>query len=128
DHLKDMMKDDKVIGILAIDTQEAGLGILTGDRWVVVDTMTSGVAGKHRQGGQSARRFERLRDNELNEYYHRVGDHAQKVFIDQFNVRGIIVGELGPTKENFLKEEYLDYRLQNNIITTLHTSYIVHED
>jgi peptide chain release factor subunit 1 len=123
DHLKDMMKDDKVIGILAIDTQEAGLGILTGDRWVVVDTMTSGVAGKHRQGGQSARRFERLRDNELNEYYHRVGDHAQKVFINQFNVRGLIVGGPGPTKENFLKEEYLDYRLQNNVITTLDTSY-----
>jgi peptide chain release factor subunit 1 len=123
DHLKDMLKDDKVIGIIAIDTQEAGLGILTGDRWEVVDTMTSGVAGKHRQGGQSARRFERLRDNELNEYYHRVGDHAQKVFIDQFNVRGLIVGGPGPTKENFLKEEYLDYRLQNNVITTLDTSY-----
>lgn len=123
DHLVDMMKDDKVIGILAIDTQETGLGILTGDRWEVIDSLTSGVAGKHRQGGQSARRFERLRDNELNEYYHRVADHAQKVFIDQFNVKGIIVGGPGPTKENFLKEEYLDYRLQNHVISTLDTSY-----
>lgn len=123
DHLKDMMKDDKAMGILAIDTQEAGLGILTGDRWEVIDTLTSGVAGKHRQGGQSARRFERLRDNELNEYYHRIAEHSQKVFIDQYNVKGIIVGGPGPTKENFLKEEYLDYRLQNNIITTLDTSY-----
>src|ERR671930_1309533 len=123
DHLKDMMKDDKVIGILAIDTQEAGLGILTGDRWEVIDTMTSGVAGKHRQGGQSARRFERLRDNEINDYYHRVADHAHKVFIYQYQVKGIIVGGPGPTKENFLKEEYLDYRLQNNIISTLDTSY-----
>src|SRR5919198_2419424 len=123
DHLKDMMKDDKAIGILAIDTQEAGLGILSGDRWEVIDTLTSGVAGKHRQGGQSARRFERLRDNELNEFYHRIADHAQKVFIDQFNVKGLLVGGPGPTKENFLKEEYLDYRLQNNIISTLDTSY-----
>jgi peptide chain release factor subunit 1 len=123
DHLKDMMKDDKVIGILALDTQEAGLGILTGDRWEVIDTLTSGVAGKHRQGGQSARRFERLRDNELNEFYHRVADHAQKVFVDQFKVRGIIIGGPGPTKDNFLKEEYLDYRLQNNIISTLDSSY-----
>ena len=74
DHLKDMMKDDKVIGILSLDTQEAGFGILTGDRWEVVESLTSGVAGKHRQGGQSARRFERLRDNELNEYYRRVAE------------------------------------------------------
>src|SRR5690349_713222 len=123
DHLKDMMKDDKVIGILAIDTQEAGLGILSGDRWQVIDTLTSGVAGKHRQGGQSARRFERLRDNELNEYYHRVADHAYKVFIQQHKVNGMIVGGPGPTKDNFLKEEYLDYRLQNNIIATIDSSY-----
>ncbi|MFL6474777.1 MAG: peptide chain release factor aRF-1 [Nitrososphaera sp.] len=75
DHLKEMMKDDKVIGILSIDTQETGIGILTGDRWEAIDSLTSGVAGKHRQGGQSARRFERLRENELNEYYHRVEDN-----------------------------------------------------
>lgn len=123
DHIKDMLKDDRIIALLAIDTQEAGLGILSGDRWQVIDTLTSGVAGKHRQGGQSARRFERLRDNELNEYYHRVADHAYKVFIQQHKVNGMIVGGPGPTKDNFLKEEYLDYRLQNNIIATIDSSY-----
>lgn len=123
DHLKDMLKDDKAIGILAIDTQEAGIGILTGNDSKTIDSLTSGVAGKHRQGGQSARRFERLRDNELNEFYHRIAAHAKAVFIDQYNVKGIIVGGPGPTKENFLKEEYLDYRLQNSIIATLDTGY-----
>ena len=123
DHLKDMMKDDKVIGILSLDTQEAGFGILTGDRWEVVESLTSGVAGKHRQGGQSARRFERLRDNELNEYYHRVADYAQKIFIDEYDVKGIIIGGPGPTKEGFIREEYLDYRLQNNVIAILDSSY-----
>lgn len=123
DHLKDMLKDDKAIGILAIDNQEAGIGILTGSEVKTVDTLTSGVAGKHRQGGQSARRFERLRENELNEYYHRLAKHAKQVFIDQYSVNGIIVGGPGPTKENFLKEEYLDYRLQKSVIATLDTSY-----
>jgi peptide chain release factor subunit 1 len=123
EHLKEMMKDENVVGMLSIDTQESGIGILTGDRWEVIDSLTSGVAGKHRQGGQSARRFERLRQNELNEYYHRVAQHAKQVFIEQYNVKGTIVGGPGPTKENFLKEEYLDYRLQKNIIATLDTSY-----
>jgi peptide chain release factor subunit 1 len=123
DHLKDMMKDDKVIGILSLDTQEAGFGILTGDRWEVVESLTSGVAGKHRQGGQSARRFERLRDNELNEYYHRVADYGKKIFIDEYNIKGLIIGGPGPTKDGFLKEEYLDYRLQNNVIAVLDSSY-----
>jgi peptide chain release factor subunit 1 len=123
DHLKEMMKDDKVVGILSIDTQETGIGILTGDRWEAIDSLTSGVAGKHRQGGQSARRFERLRENELNEYYHRVAEHTKQVFIDQYDVKGIIIGGPGPTKDNFLREEYLDYRLQKNILATLDTSY-----
>jgi peptide chain release factor subunit 1 len=123
DHLKEMMKDDKVVAILSIDTQETGIGILTGDRWEVIDSLTSGVAGKHRQGGQSARRFERLRDNELNEYYHRVAEHAKQVFINDYDVKGVIVGGPGPTKENFLREEYLDYRLQKSILATLDTSY-----
>ena len=123
DHLRDMMKDDRIVGILSIDTQEAGLGILTGDRWEVIDSLTSGVAGKHRQGGQSARRFERLRDNELNEYYRRIAGRAHTIFIDQFNVKGLIVGGPGPTKENFLREEYLDYRLQKNVIIAIDTSY-----
>ena len=123
DHIKDMLRDEKVIGLLAIDSQEAGLGILTGDRWEVIDTLTSGVAGKHRQGGQSARRFERLRENELNEYFHRIADHAQKIFIDEHKITGLIVGGPGPTKENFLKEEYLDYRLQNSVLATIDNSY-----
>ena len=123
DHIKEMLKDDRTVAIISIDTQEAGLGILTGDRWETVETLTSGVSGKHRQGGQSARRFERLRDNELNEYYHRVADYAQKIFIDQYTVKGVIIGGPGPTKETFIREEYLDYRLQNNVIATLDTSY-----
>jgi len=123
DHIKEMLKDDRTIAIISIDTQEAGLGILTGDRWETVETLTSGVSGKHRQGGQSARRFERLRDNELNEYYHRVANYAQKIFIDEYTVKGLIVGGPGPTKETFVREEYLDYRLQNNIVATLDTSY-----
>jgi peptide chain release factor subunit 1 len=35
----------------------------------------------------------------------------------------MIVGGPGPTKENFLKEEYLDYRLQKSIIATIDCSY-----
>ncbi len=123
DHIKEMLKDDRTIAIISIDTQEAGLGILTGDRWETIETLTSGVSGKHRQGGQSARRFERLRDSELNEYYHRIANYAQKIFIDQYTVKGLIIGGPGPTKETFVREEYLDYRLQNNIIATLDTSY-----
>ena len=123
DMLKDMLKEDKVIGIIAIDSTEAGLGVLESNRVEVVDVITSGVGGKHRAGGQSARRFERLREMELNDYFNRVATHAKKSFIDSYNVIGIIVAGPGPTKDEFIKNGYLDYRLQKGVLAVLDTSY-----
>ncbi len=123
DILKSMLKEEDVIGILAMDSSEAGLGVILGDRLEIVDELTSGVGGKHRSGGQSARRFERLREMELNYYYNRIAEHAKSYFIDTYNVKGLIVAGPGPTKDTFLKEGYLDYRLQNNVLATIDTSY-----
>lgn len=123
DLLKDMLKDDNMIGFLAIDAKDAGWGLLHGDKLEVLSETSSGVAGKHRQGGQSARRFERLREMELGEYYHRVAHTTREYFIDIYPIKGLVVSGPGPTKETFIKEEYLEYRLQNMIIATLDTSY-----
>jgi peptide chain release factor subunit 1 len=123
DMLKTMLKEEKVIGILAIDSTEAGLGVLLGDRLEIIENLTSGVGGKHRAGGQSARRYERLREMELNDYFHRVADHAKSAFIDSYSVQGIIVAGPGPTKDEFLKEGYLDYRLQNGVMAVIDTGY-----
>ncbi|MEM3437311.1 MAG: peptide chain release factor aRF-1 [Nitrososphaerales archaeon] len=121
--LFEMIKEEKIIGIISIDNTEAGLGIVSGNRIEVVDVVTSGVSGKHRAGGQSARRFERLREAEINDYFNRVARHATKVFLEQYSIKGLIVGGPGPTKDYFLKGEYLDYRLQNNVLAVVDTSY-----
>ncbi len=121
--LKDMLREEKVYGILSIDASEAGLGILSGDRLDIVDAMTSGISGKTRKGGQSARRYERGREMELTYYYHRVGEHATRVFIDGGKVTGMIVGGPGPTKEAFLKGDFLHYELRNKLLVVLDTSY-----
>ncbi|MEM3085403.1 MAG: peptide chain release factor aRF-1, partial [Nitrososphaerales archaeon] len=123
DILKEMLKEEKVVGILSIDSTEAGIGVLLGDRLEMVESLTSGVAGKHRAGGQSARRYERLREMELGEYFKRVAQHAKSVFIDEYKVQGLIVGGPGPTKDEFLKNGYMDYRLQNNVLAVIDTSY-----
>ncbi|MDE1861818.1 MAG: peptide chain release factor aRF-1 [Thaumarchaeota archaeon] len=123
DILKDMLKEDNMIGFLAIDAKDAGWGLLQGDKLDVLSETSSGVAGKHRQGGQSARRFERLREMELNDYYNRVASTTKEYFVDIYPIKGLIISGPGPTKENFIKEEYLEYRLQNMILATLDTSY-----
>ncbi len=123
DILKDMLKDDNLIGFLAIDTKDAGWGLLYGNKIEVLRETSSGVAGKHRQGGQSARRFERLREMELTYYYNRIADVTKEFFIDIYPIKGLIVSGPGPTKEDFLKSNYLEYRLQNMVIAVLDTSY-----
>lgn len=123
DILKDMLKEEKVIGLLSIDATEAAVGVVAGSRFEIIDEITSGVSGKHRAGGQSARRFERLREMELTEYYHRVARHTNKALLEERTVQGLIVGGPGGTKDAFLKGEYLDYRLRKIILAVVDTSY-----
>lgn len=123
DHLREMLKQEDVIGILSIDTTEAGLGIVTGDKIDIVDVLTSGVAVKSSKGGQSARRYERLREMKLTDYYSRVSAHCTRVFIDLNTVKGMVVAGPGQTKDDFLKGEFLDYRLQKRVITVIDGAY-----
>jgi peptide chain release factor subunit 1 len=123
EYLRDMLKEDKVFGILVIDASEAGLGILSGDSLEIVDVMTSGISGKSRKGGQSARRYERGREMEMTYYFHRVAEHATRSFIDSNKVTGMLVGGPGPTKEEFLKGDYLHYELQKKVAAVLDLGY-----
>ena len=123
DILKDMLKDDNLIGFLAIDAKDAGWGILHGDKIQVLKETGSGVAGKHRQGGQSAKRFQKLREMELTYYFNRVAQITREYFIDIYPIKGLIVSGPGPTKEEFVNENYLEYRLQDMIISTIDSSY-----
>jgi len=123
DILKDMLKDENVIGILAIDAKDAGWGLLHGDKLEVLKETGSGVAGKHRQGGQSAKRFQKLREMELQYYFNRVAHITREYFIDIYKIKGLIISGPGPTKDDFIKNNYLEYRLQKMIISTIDASY-----
>jgi len=123
DILKDMLKDDNLIGFLAIDAKDAGWGILYGDKVQVLKETSSGVAGKHRQGGQSAKRFQKLREMELTYYFNRVAQITREYFIDIYPIKGLIISGPGPTKEEFVNNNYLEYRLQDMIISTIDASY-----
>ena len=123
DILKDMLKDDNLIGFLAIDAKDAGWGILYGDKVQVLKETSSGVAGKHKQGGQSAKRFQKLREMELTYYFNRIAQITREYFIDIYPIKGLIISGPGPTKEEFVNDNYLEYRLQDMIISTIDASY-----
>ncbi|MEM1566713.1 MAG: peptide chain release factor aRF-1 [Candidatus Bathyarchaeia archaeon] len=124
EHLQELLREKEAYGILLIDATAATLAVLQGRRLEIVREVTSGVPGKTRAGGQSARRFERLREMRLQEYFRRVGEHANEVFLPIENLKGIIIGGPGPTKYDFEKGDYLNYQLKEKIIDTVDTAYV----
>ncbi len=124
EHLQEMLREKEAFGILLIDASDATIATLQGKRMEIVRQMHSGVTGKTRAGGQSARRYERLRDMQLNEYFTRVGKHADEAFLPMENLKGIILAGPGPTKYDFEKGEYLNYQLKKKIIDVVDTAYV----
>ena len=119
-----MLREKESYGILLVDANNATIAILQGKRLEIVRQMHSGVTGKTKAGGQSARRYERLRDMQLNEYFTRVGVHANEAFLPLDNLKGIILGGPGPTKYDFEKGGYLNYQLKDKILDVVDTAYV----
>jgi peptide chain release factor subunit 1 len=124
EHLQELLREKETYGILLIDASEATIATLQGKRLDIVRELHSGVPGKTRAGGQSARRYERLREMRLQEYFTRVGQHANEIFLPIDTLKGIILAGPGPTKYDFEKGEYLNYMLKNKLIDTIDTAYV----
>ena len=114
DILKDMLEHKEQYGLIVIDKREATLGILKGTAIQKLTKLTSGVPGKIKAGGQSAMRFARLREGAAKEFYKRVSEACNKEFLGKENLKGILIGGPGPTKEEFL--DYLNQQLKDKVI------------
>src|SRR5713226_3170382 len=110
-------------GIIVIDGTEAVVATLKGQRVEIQKTFTSGIPGKSRAGGQSARRFERIREQVTNDYYKRVGQHFNEIMSHVPDLKGIIVGGPGPTKYVWEEGEYLQYMLKKKVLSISNTTY-----
>ena len=121
--LEKMVEVHEVYGLMVVDRSEAAFALLKGPTLQIVKEITSGIPGKHRAGGQSARRFERIRTQLVHEFYKRVGEHANKIFLEVENLRGIVVGGPGPAKNEFLKGDYLHYTLKEKILGVFDIGY-----
>src|SRR5439155_16470201 len=81
--LHEMLAEKDVYGLIVIDRNEATLGVLRGKRIETIKNLESLVPGKHRMGGQSARRFERLIELAAHEFYVKVADIATEAFLNR---------------------------------------------
>lgn len=121
--LEEIIAEKDIYGLAVIDRKEATIAILRGKRIDIVKHLTSGVPGKHKAGGQSQRRFDRLIDLAAHEFKKRIGEHMNEAFLSLPDLKGVIVGGPGHTKEEFVEGDYLHHEIKQKIITTVDTSY-----
>jgi peptide chain release factor subunit 1 len=124
DPLKEMLEVSEVYGLLAIDRKEATIGVLEGKQIKVLRSMTSGVPGKVRAGGQSSQRFHRITEGLAKEFFRRVADAMKEIFFDMPKLKGILVGGPIPTKEEFLETGDLATKLKEKVIAVKDIGYV----
>jgi len=123
--LDEMLVDRKTFGLIVLDRREATIGTLKGKKVTPLRHLTSTVPGKQRKGGQSSHRFQQLRLIAINDFNTRIGDAANDIFlaIDRNDFQGILIGGPTPSKEEFVKGEYLHHELQPKILGLYDIAY-----
>jgi peptide chain release factor subunit 1 len=121
--LEEMLKPKETYGLIVIGRKESAVGYLRGNHVEVVREFTSGIHGKHKAGGQSQRRYERLIEEGEKRFYRRISDEISKLFLDMEDLSGIFIGGPGPSKEKFVNDESLDYRLRDQILDIVDIGY-----
>ncbi|MEK6903250.1 MAG: peptide chain release factor aRF-1, partial [Nanoarchaeota archaeon] len=121
DILEEMMEHKEVYGLILVDRREATLGLLKGSSITALTDLTSGVPGKFKAGGQSAARFERLIHGMAIEFFKRIAESCNKEFLPLKNLKGILLGGPGPTKEEF--QDYLNNELKKKILAVQDVTY-----
>ncbi|MBL7051792.1 MAG: hypothetical protein ISS01_01755 [Nanoarchaeota archaeon] len=71
----------------------------------------------------SAQRFARIREEAAKDFFGRIADAANKAFLDLKEMKGILVGGPGMTKNTFLDKGYLNEQLKRKVISVQDLSY-----
>jgi peptide chain release factor subunit 1 len=118
--LEPMIEESEIYGIVIIERDEATIGLLKPSGVQVLDEIEWFIPGKHHKGGQSQRRFDRIIEQMVEEFYKHVAEKVNSYFlplVESGKLKGVIIAGPGYAKHDFLKEaDNLDYRIRNLII------------
>jgi len=123
DILEDMLDAKEAYGMIVIDRRDANIALLKGKSIIPLLKTHSEVPGKFKAGGQSAARFERLREGAAKEHYKKVAEYAKEQFLGMKGLKGILVGGPGPTKYEFVDGGYITNEVKKKIIAIKDLSY-----
>jgi peptide chain release factor subunit 1 len=112
-----MLETGKQIGLIVLDRRDAQIGLLQGSNIKEIDTLSSKVPGKHKKGGQSQVRFDRIIEEKKENFYKKISKRATEAFVkDTDNLDGILIGGPSTTRKDFVRGDYLHHEIDNKII------------
>jgi peptide chain release factor subunit 1 len=120
--LKDMLEDKATYGLVVMDRRDGIIAILKGKSIIPLSKASSNVPGKTKAGGQSAHRYERIREGAAKDFYRKLGEMMKEEFLNM-ELKGIIVGGPGPTKYEFVEGNNITDLLKRKIIAIKDLSY-----
>ncbi|HET6399273.1 MAG TPA: peptide chain release factor aRF-1 [Candidatus Thermoplasmatota archaeon] len=112
--LKNMGNIEDAYGLIVLDRKECSMGFLRGKSIQPVFNKQSMVPSKHGRGGQSQQRFERLIEIAAHEWFTYCGEQATQLFLNA-DIKALLLGGPGPTKEFFAREDYLHHELKKKL-------------
>ncbi len=123
DPIRDMLLDKEVYALIVLDKREGNIALLRGKTLTPILKTTSNVPGKTRAGGQSSQRFERIREGAAKEFYSKLGDYMTQELLHNKDLKGIIIGGPGHTKNDFVNGDFITGDLKKKILGIKDVTY-----
>ena len=73
--------------------------------------LANGIIVHNSQG-----RYDRLREDAINEFLNKVGEAASQALLGQENLKGVLIGGPGPVKDRFADKDYMNYQIKNKVL------------
>jgi len=125
DELKSLLVDNDKFGFLVMDGNGSLFGTVQGNTKTIINQFKVELPKKHGRGGQSANRFARLRTEKRHNYLRKVAEGCTAAFItnDVPNVKGLVLAGSAEFKNDLLKNDLFDQRLQPVVIKVVDVAY-----
>ena len=123
DILSEMVEIKEAYGLVVMDRRDANIALLRGKSIVELSNASSNVPGKTRAGGQSAARYMRLREDAAKDFYKKIAGMMKDAFLENHDLKGIIVGGPGPTKYELVEGGFITGDVKKKIIAIKDLSY-----
>jgi len=121
-----MVEPKEQFGYIIVAAELCILGIVAGDSKRVVGRFRYDIPKKHRNGGYSANRFQRIRTEVRHTYLSIVGEESRRKFLTPSQipiVTGIIIAGAAELKDELRKGEFLGPVLKGIVVGVFDVNY-----